>query len=36
MKWSEEKYQQVKEYSGRTSRAWLAATSMARYTPEPV
>ena len=35
VKWSEEKYQQVKEYSGRTSRAWLAATAMARYTPSP-
>lgn len=35
VKWSEEKYQQVKEYSGRTSRAWLKATACARYTPSP-
>ena len=35
VKWSWDKYNEVKEYSGRTSRAWLAATSMARYTPSP-
>ena len=23
------------EYSGRTSRAWLAATATAKYTPSP-
>lgn len=33
--WNEEKYQEVMEYSGRTSRAWLAATACARYTPSP-
>ena len=35
VKWSWDKYNEVKEYSGRTSRAWLAATAMARYTPSP-
>ena len=34
-KWSEEKYQQVKEYSGRSSRAWLEATAQAKYVPSP-
>ena len=34
-KWSDEKYKEVMEYSGRTSRAWLAATACARYTPSP-
>ena len=34
-KWSDEKFQQVMENSCRTSRAWLAATAMARYTPSP-
>lgn len=34
-KWSDEKYKQVMEYSGRTSRAWLAATACARYEPSP-
>ncbi|KNZ41617.1 2-hydroxyacyl-CoA dehydratase subunit D [Acetobacterium bakii] len=34
-KWTEEKYQEVMEYSGRTSRAWLAATAEARHTPSP-
>lgn len=34
-KWSEEKYKEVMEYSGRTSRAWLAATSCAKYNPSP-
>ena len=34
-KWSDEKYKVVIEYSGRTSRAWLAATACARYTPSP-
>lgn len=33
--WSEEKYREVMAYSGRTSRAWLAATAAARYTPSP-
>ena len=34
-KWSEGKYQQVKEYSGRSSRAWLEATAQAKYVPSP-
>lgn len=34
-KWTEEKFQEVMEYSGRTSRAWLAATSEAKHTPSP-
>lgn len=34
-KWSDEKFQQVMNNSCRTSRAWLAATAMARYTPAP-
>ncbi len=34
-KWSDEKYKEVMEYSGRSSRAWLKATAMARYTPSP-
>ena len=34
-KWSDEKFKEVMEYSGRTSRAWLAATATARYTPSP-
>ena len=34
-KWSDEKYKEVMEISGRTSRAWLAATSAARYKPSP-
>ncbi len=34
-KWSDEKYKQVAENSGRTSRAWLAATGTAKYTPNP-
>ena len=34
-KWDDEKYKQVMEISGRTSRAWLAATACARYTPSP-
>lgn len=34
-KWSEEKYQKVKEISGRTSRAWLDATACAKYQPSP-
>ena len=32
-KWSDEKFQEVMNNSCRTSRAWLAATAMARYTP---
>lgn len=34
-KWSDEKYAEVMELSGRSSRAWLAATSCAKYTPSP-
>lgn len=34
-KWSDEKYKEVMEISGRTSRAWLQATSCARYVPSP-
>ena len=34
-KWSDEKFQEVMENSCRTSRAWLAATAMARYIPSP-
>lgn len=33
--WSDEKYKEVMECSGRTSRAWLAATACASYTPSP-
>lgn len=34
-KWSDEKFQEVMNNSCRTSRAWLAATAMARHTPSP-
>ena len=34
-KWDDEKYKEVMEISGRTSRAWLAATAIARYSPSP-
>ncbi|OON86703.1 2-hydroxyglutaryl-CoA dehydratase [Oribacterium sp. C9] len=34
-KWSPEKYKEVMEYSGRSSRAWLAATATAKYEPSP-
>ena len=34
-KWSEEKYKEVMEISGRTSRAWLKATATACYEPSP-
>lgn len=33
--WSDEKYKEVMEYSGRTSRAWLKATACAKYKPSP-
>lgn len=33
--WSDERYKEVMELSGRTSRAWLAATSCAKYVPSP-
>lgn len=34
-KWSDEKYKEVMELSGRSSRAWLRATAKAHYTPSP-
>lgn len=34
-KWSDEKYREVMELSGRSSRAWLRATAKAHYTPSP-
>jgi benzoyl-CoA reductase/2-hydroxyglutaryl-CoA dehydratase subunit BcrC/BadD/HgdB len=34
-KWSEEKFKEVMQNSCRTSRAWLAATACAKYTPSP-
>ncbi|MDR1832680.1 MAG: 2-hydroxyacyl-CoA dehydratase family protein [Fusobacteriaceae bacterium] len=34
-KWDDENFKKVKERSGRTSRAWLDATSCACYTPSP-
>jgi benzoyl-CoA reductase/2-hydroxyglutaryl-CoA dehydratase subunit BcrC/BadD/HgdB len=34
-KWDEEKYREVMDYSGRSSRAWLRATATARYKPSP-
>ncbi len=34
-KWDDKKFEEVKEYSGRSSRAWIKATSCARYTPSP-
>lgn len=34
-KWSDEKFKLVQEYSCRSSRAWLAATKCAKYTPSP-
>ena len=34
-KWTEEKFQEVMKNSCRTSRAWLEATSCAKYTPSP-
>lgn len=34
-KWTDARYREVMEISGRTSRAWLAATATARYTPSP-
>ena len=33
--WTDERFKEVMMYSGRSSRAWLAATGMARYTPSP-
>jgi benzoyl-CoA reductase/2-hydroxyglutaryl-CoA dehydratase subunit BcrC/BadD/HgdB len=34
-KWSDEKFKEVMRNSCRTSRAWLDATSQAKYTPNP-
>ena len=34
-KWTDERFKEVMESSGRSSRAWLNATGMARYTPSP-
>lgn len=34
-KWSEERFEEVKEISGRSSRAWLKATATAKYKPSP-
>lgn len=34
-KWSDEKFKEVMEYSGRSSRAWLKAAGTAHYTPSP-
>ena len=34
-KWTDERFKEVMESSGRSSRAWLEATGMARYTPSP-
>ena len=33
--WSDERYREVMELSGRSSRAWLRATAKACYTPSP-
>lgn len=35
LKWSDERFQKVSTFSCRSSRAWLAATGCARYTPSP-
>ncbi|MBE6014410.1 MAG: 2-hydroxyacyl-CoA dehydratase [Lachnospiraceae bacterium] len=35
VKWSEEKFAEVMEYSGRSSRAWLKAAGCAHYNPSP-
>lgn len=34
-KWSDEKFKQVQEISGRASKAWLDATATAKYVPSP-
>ena len=34
-KWTDERFKEVMKNSCRTSRAWLEATAMARYTPSP-
>lgn len=35
VKWSDERYKEVMFWSGRTSRAWLEATSCAKWMPSP-
>lgn len=35
LKWSDEKFKEVTGFSCRSSRAWLAATGEAKYTPSP-
>ena len=34
-KWSDEKFKEVMEYSGKASRMWIEATSQAKYIPSP-
>ncbi len=34
-KWSDDKFKEVMEYSGRSSRAWLKAAQTAHYSPSP-
>lgn len=34
-KWSNERYEEVRKISGRSSRAWLEATATAKYSPSP-
>ena len=34
-KWTEERFQEVMESSGRASRLWIEATSQAKYVPSP-
>ena len=34
-KWSDEKFEEVRECSGKASRMWLKATGMAKHTPSP-
>ena len=34
-KWSDERFKEVMEISGRASRAWIEATSQAKYVPSP-
>ncbi len=35
LKWDDDKFQEVTGFSCRASRAWLAATACAKYTPSP-
>jgi R-phenyllactate dehydratase, medium subunit len=34
-KWDNDRYEEVRKISGRSSRAWLKATATARYKPSP-